>query len=239
MKFCIVGLCCVLFVHTGSGQNLPVLMSQMPDVITSSQVAFQEAKLSVEKVMADDGVEVSRIKSWEYGNRLNQWITKLDRITEQIDKRAEAGSFSLDNYSEVDKETEKKIAALSEWETAIVSLWSRYHNRLDAINPDFIPLNENEYGCEEIRRSAELLENYAVEIQRLLHQARQEITPYLLSFQTQYDEIQACGNSFVKNQAEGYLASVIQVLGFMTFHIVTSYRHLVDTEVAYFNGQCQ
>lgn len=222
-----------------SGQGISALLEKAPLVPNSCGEAFMASTLKTEVELLDNGTEFRRVKSWDADARVSKFGAEVDLWTERINAQLEGNSFSLTGENETDKDLRLQLTVLEKQATELLAQWNKYSERLKNINPDFIPLSDMDYGCDQIRASANKLNENTKLYNAILKEGRNAIMDKIKDFEVQFGQLAKVKSPLFNNEVLSHALTVGLILTDWNLIVNVANTHLVDTAVSLNNGMCK
>ena len=217
--------------------NVARLLDQAPLIPETIGKAFLSSKLITTSETLLDGREFKRVKSWEPAGEIKKFGDVIDSYIEKIDKRAEENSFSLNYSPDTGPDNRQYLNLMTKEGDTVRKIWKKFHQRITAVNPDFLPLSE-EYGCDEIAASGQTLNGFAAVKNKILEEARQELKPHFDLVQHYFNKLYQVEDAMFNNEVLNEITKPLQVLQQWSFEINSANANMVDTGVSLNNALC-
>lgn len=213
------------------------LLEQAPTIPVTFGKAFMDARLVTSKESLLDGREFNRVKSWEPSLSLKKFGDVLDSYIEKIDTRAEGNSFSLSYVSDIDPETKEYLELMTKAADSLKIRWKGYSKRIVAVCPEFFPLSE-EFGCDEITASGQKLNQFAIEKNQILGEARIELKPLFDLVQRYFNKLYLVEDAMTNNEVLNEISKALQVLQDWNYEVNAANSNMVETGISLNNALC-
>ena len=217
--------------------NVVKMLDQAPLIPPTIGKAFLGCKLITTSETLLDGREFKRVKSWEPAGEIKKFGDMIDTYLEKIDQRAETNSFSVNYNPSTDSTAQQFMNYMTLQADTLKKIWSAYHKKIAAVNPDFLPLNE-EYGCDEIAASGILLNGFATEKNKILNEAREALKSHFDLVQRYFNKLYQIDDAMFNNQVLNEISKPLQVLQQWSFEVNSANSHMVETGVSLNDALC-
>lgn len=222
-----------------SQQSCLNLLQKAPLPPESVGKAFVSVKLEIKPEILDDGTEFKRVASWSMTFDQKQYEDQLSKYVERWDKKAEENSFALNYIPDTTTETGMAMVMLRSIADSVLAVWTPVSNEARGLDPDFTVLSEMDYGCDEIKASAQRLNAVAKRQYELLSSAKARLLGPFDRFQRHFNKLAQINDPIMNNEVIGQMSRVLSVLEDWNLIYSATLSNMVDTGVSLNNGMCR
>lgn len=226
-------------IHLTGQQSCYLLLQKAPLLPESVGKAFTGVKLELVVEYLDDGTEFKRVKAWAPTFDQKQFEENLSKYVERWELQAQENSFALNYNPDTTKEVGMMVKEYQRMADTIMGIWEPVSKKARNLDPEFMVLSEMDYGCDEIRQSANRINELARKQNELLSQARMQMSPAVDRFQRYFNKLEQIEDPLMNNAILSQMSRVLGLLEDWNLIVSSTHSNLVETGVSLNNGLCR
>lgn len=215
------------------------LLQKAPLLPESVGKAFVSVKLEIKPEILDDGTEFKRVSAWSMTFDQKQYDEQLAKYVERWDKKAEENSFALNYIPDTTTETGLAMAYLKAIADSVVAIWTPVSTEARNLDPDFTVLSDMDFGCDEIKSSAQRLNKIAKRQNELLSSAKARMLGPFDRFQRYFNKLVQINDPLMNNEVIGQMSRMLSVLEDWNLIYSSTLSNMVETGISLNNGMCR